>query len=511
MHAQLPDRGRRAPETGEDQDDSAEPKAAPPGDGYHFRDVLELNPDAILIRIGPSIVFANHAATRMLGATSPDELIGRDSISLHHEKDHERVHDARYQITVRKRADRLIETTMLRFDGASFDAESFGLAVTWKSQPAVMITIRDISERKNAERRLRQNEARYRKLFEILPDGICVLLAGTIAFANPAAARMFGHREAGDLAGHREEDLYAPGEHERIPGAEQVCARSNGTTFRAHVTRSPMTWDGGEARLLIIQDMTERLRAAEDHRRYLATARQKAEVEQALAKERELNGLQRQFVSMVSHEFRTPLGIIDGNAHRMIRRASQLAPGQISEAMGKVRVAVQRMIGLIESVLSVARLEAGQIDFVPGVVDLGALLSEVALSHAELWPHHRIDVEVGGLTRDCVGDETLLRQVIANLLSNALKYSDTGMTVRIRAWQDGTNSFVELKDEGFGIKPEELERLFECFFRASSSTGIVGTGIGLHLVKHLVDLHHGTIDVSSVEAQGTTFTVTLPG
>ncbi|MEZ5932535.1 MAG: HAMP domain-containing sensor histidine kinase [Alphaproteobacteria bacterium] len=240
----------------------------------------------------------------------------------------------------------------------------------------------------------------------------------------------------------------------------------------------------------------------------------KANAEQlkdALNKEREVNGLQRQFVSMVSHEFRTPLAIIDGHAQRMNRRLERLSPDQLREGLIKMRHSVLRLTELMESVLNAARLEEGRIAFAPQACSLIDMLAELCGSYADINMDRHFMLNVAELPESIVADPKLLRQVFSNLLSNACKYSSPGSQVWIEGRRDGENGVaISIRDEGVGIPPDELQKLFERFFRASTSTGIAGTGIGLHLVRHFVDLHGGHVEVSSTVGKGTAFTVHVP-
>ncbi len=236
------------------------------------------------------------------------------------------------------------------------------------------------------------------------------------------------------------------------------------------------------------------------------------ELEAALAKEREINGLQRQFVSMVSHEFRTPLAIIDGNAQRLLRRHVSMTPERAVDALQKVRHAVARLTELMESVLNASRLEEGHISYTPGPCNLAEILREICDSYAEIYPDHKIHMDIDGLPDVVIADSSLVRQVVSNLTSNAVKYSPAGTTIWVTGSEDleEGGAFIAIRDEGVGIPKAELSQLCSRFFRASTSTGIAGTGIGLHLVQHFVAMHGGRIDVESVEGQGSTFTVRLP-
>ncbi|NJO38408.1 MAG: HAMP domain-containing histidine kinase [Rhizobiales bacterium] len=214
---------------------------------------------------------------------------------------------------------------------------------------------------------------------------------------------------------------------------------------------------------------------------------------------------------MVSHEFRTPLAIIDGHAQRLLRRSGAGMPDRSIAALGKIRLSVTRLTDLMESVLAAARLEDGRIDFRPGNCQLLEMVAELARNYGELYPHHKILIDFDQAAERIIADPKLLRQVFSNLVSNALKYSPGGGQVWVEGRRkDDGGVVIEVRDQGVGIPTGEQDMLFRRFFRASTSTGIAGTGIGLHLAFHLVQLHHGTIEVESAEGRGTTFRVHLP-
>jgi signal transduction histidine kinase len=139
-----------------------------------------------------------------------------------------------------------------------------------------------------------------------------------------------------------------------------------------------------------------------------------------------------------------------------------------------------------------------------------ALVAEVCERQQDISPQHRIVVDIDRLPSSIVADPKAIDQVFTNLVSNAVKYSPEGGQIDVIGRVDGDHIEVAVHDSGLGIPADELPQLFERFFRARTSTGIVGTGIGLHLVKQLVEMHGGTIGVNSIEGEGSTFIVTVP-
>jgi two-component system OmpR family sensor kinase len=240
-------------------------------------------------------------------------------------------------------------------------------------------------------------------------------------------------------------------------------------------------------------------------------AQQASMLEEKLAAERHLTQLQRNFVSMASHEFRTPLTIIDGHAQRLNKLRDRIGVDEIVTRAGKIRAAVLRMTHLIDNLLTSTRLvESGAgLYFHPQEVDLRELVHDVCQLHRECSPGSTIVAELGDRSLRMVGDPKLLSQVFDNLLSNAIKYSPGGGVARITSRAEEGWLVVAVEDHGIGIPPADVGRLFERYFRGSNVSGIVGTGVGLNLVKMVVDLHGGHITVESQEGQGSRFTVRL--
>ncbi len=242
-------------------------------------------------------------------------------------------------------------------------------------------------------------------------------------------------------------------------------------------------------------------------------ARQAAMLEEQLAQEQRLALLQRNFVSMASHEFRTPLTIIDGHARRLSKMKDSISAGQIDERAGKIRAAVLRVTHLIDNLLNSARVIDGgpELYFQPAEMDVAVLLHEVCQLHREMVPSAQI-VEhfTPTVPLPVTADAKLLFQVFSNLLSNAVKYSPAGGAIEVDAAVTGNSVLVAVVDHGIGIPAADIGRLFERYHRGSNVSGIVGTGVGLYLVKIAIDLHGGRIEVQSREGGGSRFTVTLP-
>ncbi|WP_170926433.1 sensor histidine kinase [Devosia lucknowensis] len=234
-----------------------------------------------------------------------------------------------------------------------------------------------------------------------------------------------------------------------------------------------------------------------------------AKAQAALQHEREVSRLHRAFTSVVSHQFRTPLSIIDASAQRMLRRGSAMTQDELVNRVTKIRNACQRLTRLMESTLNAARLEQGEISFHARDCDLHQLMRSVCENQPD-EDQGRIVLDIEKLPRMTIADSTLLEQAVQNLVSNALKYSAADKRVTVRGERHGGDISISVEDNGVGIPVDEIGFITERFFRARTAEGISGTGIGLNFVSQIMTLHGGRIDIRSVEGKGSKFNLLFP-
>lgn len=235
------------------------------------------------------------------------------------------------------------------------------------------------------------------------------------------------------------------------------------------------------------------------------------ELRLALEKEKELNELKSRFISITSHEFRTPLTTILGSAELLEHYSHKWSQEKKLVHFKRIHSNVQHLVQLLNDVLIIGQAEAGKLEFNPEPLDVVqfccSLVEELQLSGGS---EHTIafSCQLPDL-KGCL-DEKLLRHILSNLLSNAIKYSPTGSTVKFKLVGQNGQAIFQIQDEGIGIPEEDQQHLFESFHRAKNVVNIPGTGLGLTIVKRSVDLHGGKISVKSEVGVGTTFTVTIP-
>jgi len=239
-------------------------------------------------------------------------------------------------------------------------------------------------------------------------------------------------------------------------------------------------------------------------------AEYKAALESALAKEKKLSDMQRDFISMVSHEYRTPLAIIDGAAQFLLRHNDSLDESAILDRAQNIRRSVRRMISLLEETLNSSRLDAGELEVIPGAVNIKTLLEEIGKRPLGPPHSHKISIDAKELPDEITADSHLLDLLFTNLVGNAVKYSPDANLVEIEGWTENDFAVVTVRDHGIGIPSDELPRIFEKFYRASTTRTYEGTGLGLSFAKKITELHGGDISMASQLGIGSTVTVCLP-
>ena len=219
-----------------------------------------------------------------------------------------------------------------------------------------------------------------------------------------------------------------------------------------------------------------------------------------------------QLVCMVCHELRIPLNIVSLSTSLLKRHSHKWNEENKQLHLDQIQVAIEQVVQILDEVFSICKSEARQLQFEPKLLDIAAFCQKLALQMQMLSNdnQHLISFVSRGNCSSVYVDEKLLQPILTNLLSNAIKYSPSGSRVNLEVCcQDGKVIF-QIKDAGTGISVADQQRLFEPFQRGSTVDNVPGSGLGLAVVKELVDLHKGYIDVVSEVGVGTTFTVTLP-
>ena len=255
------------------------------------------------------------------------------------------------------------------------------------------------------------------------------------------------------------------------------------------------------------QVQQEALDAARIHRAELEqrVADRTAELDEAIRRERQARRLQQQFVAMVSHDFRTPLAIVDATAQNFATRETKDL-----ERLEKIRTATDRLRRMVDACLMDERVADGQIQLHPRTVDLCGLVDGLVEMLRPAAAGRRIQVRLPDTAVPVAVDPGLLEMAISNILENAFKYAPTGSTVDVSVDQQAERIEIAVTDEGPGVAEAEREHIFERHYRSSDVSGIAGLGIGLHLVRTIVEAHAGRVSCTAGPAGGSRFSIHLP-
>ncbi|MFT3884687.1 MAG: PAS domain-containing sensor histidine kinase [Flavobacteriales bacterium] len=376
-------------------------------------------------------------------------------------------------------------------------------------------------------------------LFSTAAEGLVVVDGkGTILMHNPRLNAMFGYSE-GELVGTSIEELlpdaararhaqhraaYAqrPVQRSMGIGMDLWGKRKDGTVLPVEVSLNHFEVDGVRYVMGLVTDITLRRKVEEDLQRTNQELEDRVEqrtaalraaehsVREALETEKELHALKSRFVSMASHEFRTPLSTIMSSVDLIGRYTESAADERVGKHVARIRGKVREMTAMLNEFLSLERIEQGLVVCSPVELDVVHLCIGLLEELRPLAkPGQAIDYDHQGEERNVTLDQQMLNSVISNLVTNAVKYSPEGRRIELRTSISGGRLGIVVKDEGIGIPEEDQQHLFQRFFRGGNATTIQGTGLGLNIVTRYLDLMSGTIRFTS-RPGATVFTVDLP-
>jgi PAS domain S-box-containing protein len=404
----------------------------------------------------------------------------------------------------------LIRTRALRDDGTLIDVEIRGRVNRTGSDASVLGTVQDVTDQTRAERAqaeltqdLRTSEERYRSIVEMASEGVCVVDSeGRAILANPGLATMLGCSQE-EIDGEQISTFLSPEARPLLVDAMDRSIRGSSTQLELTLRRkdggavvaltSTTTISYGDSSvgiLLMLADITERKNMAAQSEK-----------------------MKSEFFALVSHELRTPLTSIMGYIELLVEgEAESLSPSGV-KFLTVINRNAERLDRLIQDLLLIPQIEAEAFEVQLEDVQIAELIescreecaAQAIISDVEL----RVKVES---IPAFPGDPVRLNQVLGNLVSNALKFTNAGGCVNVTARKDGDRCLVEVTDDGLGIDPADLEHLFDRFYRATRTRHdqVQGAGLGLAISKAIVEQHGGTLEVHSKLGEGSVFRMTLP-
>ena len=383
-------------------------------------------------------------------------------------------------------------------------------------------------------------------IFQFATEGILVTNEKSeIININPSAEKLFGY-EKGELIGQKIEvlipkrytekhvshrDNFHQNPHARSmgEGMELYGAKKDGSEFPVEISLSPYSNEQGKFVVAFIIDISTRKLAEEKLKNYSVDLEKqvgnrtlilqeaitelektKNELNQALDKEKELNELKSRFVSMASHEFRTPLATIMSSLSLVKAYGEQNDSVKQSRHIQKIKSSIGNLTDILNDFLSVSKLEEGKVEHIQEQFEIQRYIKEV-ISEMELFcktgqkiSYHHTGGEMVLL------DKKLIKHILYNLLSNAVKFSSENKKITISTERTETEFKISVEDQGIGISQKDQKHLFQRFFRGKNASNIQGTGLGLNIIENYIELMNGTINFTSVENEGTTFNLSFP-
>jgi PAS domain S-box-containing protein len=383
-------------------------------------------------------------------------------------------------------------------------------------------------------------------LFLFASEGILVANGESeIIRVNPSAEKLFGY-EKDELIGQKieiliprrlaEKHVHQRTEYNSSPqartmgsGLELFGLKKDGTEFPLEISLSPYSTDEKKFVIAFIIDITRRKQAESKLKNYSVELEKqvrnrtlileeaieqlentKLELHNSLEKERELSELKTRFVSMASHEFRTPLTTMLTSLSLVTKYGENNDKTSQAKHVGKIKSSIHNLTDILNDFLSVSKLEEGKIENLPQMLDIPSFISEIISEMEFLAVNNQIiqykheGETIGNL------DKKLLKNILFNLISNAIKFSPEGGIIDIKSCIEDSKFKISVQDHGIGISKEDQKNLFERFFRGHNAMHIQGTGLGLSIIAKYAELMNGTINFESQENRGTTFTTIIP-
>jgi PAS domain S-box-containing protein len=494
----------------------------------------------VVINRSGEIVMVNHFLLNQFGY-SEDEVLGRKIEMLIPQRFRQKHvgHRETYAEHPHKRAMGIgMELHAVKKDGTEFPVDVSLSPYTKDGSEFTIGFVSDITIRKDAEHALLHTNSHLEKkvqefgaLFNNMAIGIVsVNENGTIVLTNQFALNKFGYTED-ELIGQKIEllipdrykhkhvkhrDHYASSPHTRSMGIgmDLYAMKKDGTEFPVEISLSPYQTKDGQYTVAFISDITIRKEVEtaliQLNQELEEKVKERTEsLSASLEKEKDLNEMKSRFVSMASHEFRTPLSTILSSAHLALKYNALEDQPKKDKHLNRIISSVKILTDILDDFLSLGKIEEGKIqvrkvgyDIQEGITGIiNEMANNLKNGQTFIYNHHGPEqIQI---------DSSLIAHIIMNLFSNAIKFSPENTAIEVNTYVENSEFRLSVKDAGIGISAEDQEHLFERFFRGTNVSNIQGTGLGLHIIKKYAELMDGTITCNSEAGKGTEFIVTL--
>lgn len=488
-----------------------------------MRSIFDASNDGIAMELEGEFILANNSFANIFGYDSGTELIGKSSLEVVAEEDRERISKYSEARIVGEEAPNRYEFLGTRKDGSHFHIEVSVTYFLFNEKVFFVIIARDITERKRVQQAIKESEARYRSITENIDDFFWTAerLNGSLRpmFYTASVEKITGYSQADFLSDNRLFfKIIYPDDYGKVKSTlkklfENYYKQADEIAFRIVNKHGNIVWVRNK--LNLVRDHTGKVTKifglVSD-----ISLQKKAEEELKVSTEnlQKLNETKDRFISIISHDLRTPFSSILGFTDLLLQD-DDLTNEERRQYITFIQDSSKTMLSLVNSLLDWTRLQTGRIKFEPEKTDIKGVIHKSFSSLSGFAIQKNISL-IDTITSELYlfVDQNLLIQVFNNLVSNALKFTESGGTISIHAVQSEEARFIQIsvKDNGVGIAKDNISKIFsvDSKFTSEGTAGEKGTGLGLSLVKEIIEKHGGKIWVESEFRKGTEFKFTLP-
>lgn len=492
----------------------------------HWR-FAEMMPYAVYVTLNGGNIYCNKSGARLIGLSDPIEMKGRSIKEFVHPD----FLEAFEKITIipieKGKVCPIIETKFVKLDGTIIDVEIALSPFIYKGSYGIYSIIRDVTSSNIIKRSLKESEEKYRTLVEMLPDAICLRSKNRLLYANMKAVKDFGCESPEEVIGKDITDFITPYPVNKIgissyenepqhsgytPFKEECYIKKANGEIMSRETAIKLIPNGEEpVYLLISRDISERKRTEELKKKMEEKTK---ELDEAV----EYDKLRTEFFANISHEFRTPLNVmfsaIQLSAILLNDPPTIDDRDKVKKYMNLMKQNCYRLLRLVNNLIDITRIDTGYFKISPEECNIVSIIEDITISVKDYIENKGIsiifDTDAEEIMMICDPDK--IERIMLNLLSNALKFTNSPGHIMVRISNKDDKVFISVKDTGIGV-PEEKEKLIFDRFRQvdkSLSRNNEGSGIGLSLVKSLVEMHGGNIKLNSIYNEGSEFIIELP-
>lgn len=472
-----------------------------------YRHLVELTPDAVVVHSKGKVVFVNPAAVRLIGAESAEQLIGRGVLEFIHPDSKKIVIARMVRMMIDKKPTPMIEEKFIDLKGRVLIAEVRTMPFLFEGKQAALTILHDITMQKQAQEEMKKSRDQLEAILTNVADGITAQdTSGRVIYANAAAARLVGFESAEQMLTATPADYLErfemfdekgkPFPFADLPGRRALAGEKNPSAIIKYLNKKTeeVRWSlvkstaiynsEGEPELAVnvIIDLTER---------------------------KELENRKDDFISMASHELKTPLTSIGIYSQVLQKQLKKLNDKKALELQEKINKQLANLTELVKELLDVSAIERKKMKLNKEEFLVKELAEEIVESLRFVSDH---ELELDWHTKSpVVADRERIRQVLINLVSNAIKYSPQNTKIRIRSKKKDNMIVVSVHDAGIGIPEQEISKLFGRFYQAGNGEKTYpGLGLGLYISNQIIAIHGGQMWAESKVGKGSTFYFSLP-